>query len=216
MDPMWEWYCGKNSSFIEGSPNYIEKGINNTCFINGLALLPHAAFTVLSSIILFAVAVCSSYRGYNTKYILYFPGHTIRWVVSLLFMIVLITSIGEGILSDGTYQALDLGTQPHLYVGAIATLLTTILSIVFYHHMELWELAGMDFLLLFYWVLGVLVEGLRVINLYEAGLAEFTVVRFDISVLSILVYFIFIIIDLNVIRVRVGNQFIIYVNADCL
>ncbi|XP_033647740.1 ATP-binding cassette sub-family C member 9-like [Asterias rubens] len=203
MDPMWEWFCGENSSFLTGSPDSFDKGINNTCFINGLTVLPHAAFATLASIILFAVGVCSGYRGYNTRYVIRFPGHLFRWIITMLFMIVLIAAIGEGILSDTTYRDLDLGTQPYLYMGSIAALLGTMLSLVFYHHMEVWDLSGMDFLLLTYWVMGCLAESLRVINLYELGLAEFTVVRFSISCISILIYLLLIVIDLNVIRVKV-------------
>lgn len=201
---MWEWFCGENSSFLTGSPDSFDKGINNTCFINGLTVLPHAAFATLASIILFAVGVCSGYRGYNTRYVIRFPGHLFRWIITMLFMIVLIAAIGEGILSDTTYRDLDLGTQPYLYMGSIAALLGTMLSLVFYHHMEVWDLSGMDFLLLTYWVMGCLAESLRVINLYELGLAEFTVVRFSISCISILIYLLLIVIDLNVIRVKVG------------
>ncbi|XP_022081543.1 ATP-binding cassette sub-family C member 9-like [Acanthaster planci] len=204
MDPMWEWFCGKNNSYVLGSsPNVIEQGVNNTCFVDAVAIIPHAGFVVLASLILFGVSVCSSYRGYNTRYIIYMPGHTIRWIVSLLLLFVMMAAVGEGLLSDATYLALDLGTQPHLYAGAATAMLGAVVSLIYYHHMELWELPTMDFLLLIYWILGLLVELLRLLNLYQTGLFDVTVMRFDICMLIIISYAVFILCDLNLIRVRV-------------
>ncbi|XP_071805798.1 ATP-binding cassette sub-family C member 9-like [Asterias amurensis] len=195
----WEWFCGRNTSYLN-TP--LDEWVNNTCFINGVSLLPHAGFIALSSLLLFVFGCCSSYRKIKTKYILTFPGHSLRWIVSILTLLLLGASIGEGVLTDETYKAWQQPTQPHLYMHGAGAFLACVFSLIYYHHMELWQAPFMSFLLLGYWATAAGGEALRMSNLVYQNQIDFNVLRFDLTVALLVCFGLLFLIEVYVILAR--------------
>ena len=198
----WEWFCGRNTSYLN-TP--LDEWVNNTCFINGVSLLPHAGFIALSSLLLFVFGCCSSYRKIKTKYILTFPGHSLRWIVSILTLLLLGASIGEGVLTDETYKAWQQPTQPHLYMHGAGAFLACVFSLIYYHHVELWQAPFMSFLLLGYWATAAGGEALRMSNLVYQNQIDFNVLRFDLTVALLVCFGLLFLIEVYVILARVSS-----------
>ena len=203
MDPKWEWFCGQNSSFIEGSFDWYGDFRNNTCLIDGLVTIPHAAFLLLASLILLVLGCFSSYRRVHTKYLLVYPGHSLRWLVSILLLVIILASIGEGIMTDETYQAWKQPTQPHLYIHGIVAFVAVVISLVYYHHMELWQISAMSEVLLVYWVFSLGAEILRMLSLECQNLITVNTVIFDLTIIKLAIYLVLILLEVNVIRTKV-------------
>ena len=204
MDTKWEWFCGINSSYTVESLEFYGNVYNNTCLIDGLVTIPHTAFLLLASVVLLVVGCFTSYRRVHTKYLLVYPGHSLRWLVSVLLLIIILASIGEGIMTDETYQAWKQPTQPHLYIHSIVAFVAVVISLVYYHHMELWQLPAMSVLLLVYWVFSLGNEVLRMLNLGLQEDVDVHVVIFDLTLIKLAIYSVLIVLEMNVIREKVN------------
>ena len=72
------------------------------------------AFLVFS-LILFIIGCCTKYRNQHSRYLVRFPGHSFKWLIASLLFVVLMASLGEGVLTDQSYRiAYDFNTQPSL------------------------------------------------------------------------------------------------------
>ncbi|XP_038066901.1 ATP-binding cassette sub-family C member 9-like [Patiria miniata] len=202
MDSRWEWLCGVNSSYIEEPLDWYDDVRNNTCFVDGLVTIPHATFLLLSSLILLVLGCCTSYRRVHTKYLLVYPGHSLRWLVSVLLLVLIVASIGEGIMTDETYQAWKQPTQPHLYIHSIVAFVAVGISLVYYHHMELWQVPAMSGVLLVYWLFSLSNEVLRMLSLEYQGYIDVHVVVFDLTLIKLAIYLVLVLIEFNVIRTK--------------
>ncbi|XP_038067008.1 ATP-binding cassette sub-family C member 9-like [Patiria miniata] len=202
MDEKWEWFCGVNSSYIEEPLDWYDDVRNNTCFVDGLVTIPHAAFLLLSSLILLVLGCCTSYRRVHTKYLLVYPGHSLRWLVSVLLLVMIIASIGEGIMTDETYQAWKQPTQPHLYIHSIVAFVAVGVSLIYYHHMELWQVPAMSGVLLVYWLFSLFNEVLRILSLEYQHEVDVHIVIFDVTLIKLVGYIVLILIEANVIRTK--------------
>ncbi|XP_022102345.1 ATP-binding cassette sub-family C member 8-like [Acanthaster planci] len=198
----WQWFCGTNNSDL--SVDLSAEWIGNTCFINGLAVLPHLAFIIFSALALFLLGFCCKYRDLpKTNYLLCYPGHSVKWLVGILSLAVLAAAIGEGVLTDETYRVWQYSTRPHYYVPSAAAFVAMLMSLVYYHHMEKWQLPVMSVPLLCYWILALVGEVLRLVNLGQHNIIDFTVLRFDVTVLMVIAYFILLLNAMNLIRIKV-------------
>ncbi|XP_071803247.1 ATP-binding cassette sub-family C member 9-like [Asterias amurensis] len=195
----WEWFCGKNNTDLRKDQS---EWTSNTCFINGLTALPPVTFTVVSSLALL-LTLCFSESKPKTKYLLLYPGHTTRWVVSLISLLVLAAAVGEGALTDATYRAWQHPTQPHLYVPGATSLVAMILSLIYYHHMELWQTPSMSIPLVCYWGTAVAGEGLRLINFKQLKLIDANLLRFDSGIIMLVILCSLFLIEANLIRIKV-------------
>ncbi|XP_038068619.1 ATP-binding cassette sub-family C member 9-like [Patiria miniata] len=192
----WEWLCGLNYSYIEDDFH------SNTCLVDGLVAIPHAAFLLLSSLILLVLGCCTSYRRVHTNYLLVYPGHSLRWLVSVLLLVLIIASIGEGIMTDETYQAWKQPTQPHLYIHSIVAFVAVGVSLIYYHHMELWQTPAMSVLLMVYWIFSLICEVVRILNLQLQNDINVHVLLFDLTIIKLAIYALFIFLEMNVIRTK--------------
>ena len=206
MDPKWEWFCGINSSYTEESLDWYDDVHNNTCLVDGVVTIPHAIFLILSSLILLVIGCCTGYRRVHTKYLLVYPGHSIRWLVSVLLLVLILASIGEGIMTDETYQVLHQPTQPHLYIHSITAFVAVIVSLVLYHHSELWKLPSMSLLLFVYWVCSLGVEIFRLLSLEYQEQMDVHIIIFDLTIIKIAIYVTLVLLEANVIRAEVNSH----------
>ena len=204
MDTNWEWFCGINSSYTGDSLDWYADERNNTCLVDGVMTIHHGSFLILHSIVLLVIGCCTGYRRVHTKYLLVYPGHSLRWLVSVLLLVLILASIGEGIMTDETYQALHQPTQPHLYIHSITGFVAVMVSLVFYHHIELWQLPAMSFLLFVYWVCSLGVEIFRLLGLEYQQQIDIHVLLFDLTIVKLVIYAVLVLIEANVIRSKVS------------
>ncbi|XP_071504808.1 ATP-binding cassette sub-family C member 9-like [Diadema antillarum] len=199
----WEWFCGVNSSdlaFFHGFAWNEDHIANNTCFTDALDATPHAAFLLIFSLLLLIMGCCTGFRNINTRYLLRYDGHTFKWILMFLLLITHLTSIAEGILTDELFVGQP--TQPHFYTPSILAFVTAFVSLVFYHNMELWQCASMSLVLIFYWVVAILGEVAVLFNLISMGQTGYDVMRFDLTVLTLVIYGLILILELNIVRVN--------------
>ena len=198
----WEWFCGKNNSDLTKDPS---AWTSNTCFVNGLTALLHAAFLVVFSMVLLLVVCFSkSLRSIKTKYLLLYPGHTGRWLVSLASLLVLAATTGEGVITDGMYRAWHHPTQPHLYVPGAISFVAMVLSLIYNHHMELWQTPSMAILLGCYWALALAGEGIRLVNLRLQNQIDVHVLRFDLTMVMLIFFGALFLNEVNLMRIKVS------------
>ena len=149
--------------------------------------------------ILFKLNLQKMKKNSQKKFFLFFQ---IRWILTLSLIILNIAEIGEGILSDSKIHGLHF----HLYIPHMVALCGSVLSIVYYHCVESWNSPRFLLLLLLYWLGGLIIKALKVCNLFIRGL-NVQHVRFDLTWDVIIIYFLLIIVELNVIRKLVSYVF---------
>ena len=100
----WQWLCGLNSTDLDSSGGFnLVNGHDNTCFVNALDFIPHLGFILLSTIVLL-LGYCKCFsKARSSKYLIRFPGHFVRWLVSIILLLLLLASLAEGILTNETY-----------------------------------------------------------------------------------------------------------------
>ena len=200
----WQWLCGLNSTDLDSSGGFnLVNGHDNTCFVNALDFIPHLGFILLSTIVLLLGCCTCLNKVQRSKYLIRFPGHSATWVVSILLLLLLLASLAEGILTNETYIQSWGITQPHLYAPSVCALVSVIVSLVYYHQMEVWQVGGMAFLLLFYYAAAALTEIGRLINLLELDQGSVEITRFDLVVLKLICFVVLLTLELNIIRIKV-------------
>ncbi|XP_077995245.1 ATP-binding cassette sub-family C member 9-like [Glandiceps talaboti] len=195
-----DWFCGVNSTEFNDFQWTLNSTIYNSCFVDLVNACIHTSFVVIVSLILLVVGCCTSYRLYNAKTLIAYPWHDFRWTVFFLLWVVLMTGLAEGIICDLSRHSG--ATQPHLYVTPAASFVASTFAIMYYHHMECWQLPNMSWILLLYWVFAIVGEALRVNCMINEDV-DIYILRFDVALLTLLFYFAYLITELNVIRTKV-------------
>ncbi|XP_070536210.1 ATP-binding cassette sub-family C member 8-like [Ptychodera flava] len=191
------WFCGENASVVEDTQLRI---YSDYCTANLFSACVHITFLVLFCAVLFLLGCCTKLRYYHPKSLIQFPGHYIRWTILSTLGIVLLGAVGEGVLTDVTRNP---ETKPNLYVPDSAALINVIIALVYYHHLECWNKPRLAWLLFIYWILAAAGEILRFISLTYS--VDFTVeiLKFDLLVLTILLYSGCLLIEINLLRSKV-------------
>ncbi|XP_070560016.1 ATP-binding cassette sub-family C member 9-like [Ptychodera flava] len=200
MDVDMDWFCGENSTDFDYFQWDLDSTVYNMCFVDLLSAGIQTVFLVLTSLLLLIVGCCTSFRRYSSKTLIQFPGHDIRWVVFFVLWVVLLAGLAEGIVTDLTRHAGS--TQPHLYVPAIASFVTLPVAMVYYHHMECWQLPHMSWLLLLYWVAAAGGEAVKTVDMIDQGL-DYTILRLDVAIASLVLYTINILVELTIIFTKI-------------
>ncbi len=209
----WTWFCGTNTSL----ENFTWTGkniINNVCIVDGLSSVFQSVFICAFSLALLVLKCCSRYGHINTPYLIRYPGHFIRWMLSALLLIVLLASVGEGALTSMTYGSPSNGL-PHLYIAPTFSFVCVIITLVVNQHMELWRRSKLSFLLLVYWLGCVVIETGQLLALKEEEEVDVDIVRFDVVVIRLAVFCALAIVEMNVIRIKVGTMYQTGITIKC-
>lgn len=170
--------------------------VKNECFVDVLNIVPHAIFVLVSLFIL--IVWCKS-KYYNATTWVHFRGHNVRWTCSLFLIIVIVTEISEGFMSD----ARDPDTVNfHVFIPPIIALIATILSLVFYHNIEQWNSPRFLLIILAYWLSVLPIKILKGISLYQNGTTS-AHVRVLLTWTDVALYVILFGVEVNVLRVQV-------------
>ena len=172
----------------------------NECFLDGLTLQPHIIFMLISVPILIAWNK-SHYGTINPKTWVHFPGHDVRWILTIILCISNILEIGEGIISNSLYQ----GTHLHLFIPHIIALLGTVCSIIYYHNVEMWNSPRFLILLDVYWLFSITTKSLKIVHLIDRQLTT-QYVRFNLTLLVLIIYICLFINELYVFTQLVSTQ----------
>lgn len=169
--------------------------VKNECFVDVLNIVPHAIFVLVSLFIL--IVWCKS-KYYNATTWVHFRGHNVRWTCSLFLIIVIVTEISEGFMSD----ARDPDTVNfHVFIPPIIALIATILSLVFYHNIEQWNSPRFLLIILAYWLSVLPIKILKGISLYQNGTTS-AHVRVLLTWTDVALYVILFGVEVNVLRVQ--------------
>lgn len=185
-------FCGSKHS----ATSVAEGVVKNECFVDVLNIVPHAIFVLVSLFIL--IVWCKS-KYYNATTWVHFRGHNVRWTCSLFLIIVIVTEISEGFMSD----ARDPDTVNfHVFIPPIIALIATILSLIFYHNIEQWNSPRFLLIILAYWLSVLPIKILKGISLYQNGTSS-AHVRVLLTWTDVALYGILLAVEVNVLRVQV-------------
>ena len=213
MSPFWSWFCGERrilevneTTIIQRWHPNISVTADDECVVNFLSTCPHILFLLVSTIFLLSLS-CTTYKDIKCVYLRKFSCHTFRWVLLLIFALICVCAIAEGVLTDLTYRT-NFTTQPHLYLPACFALLAVIFSLVYYHHCEVWQAPRLSWMPLLYWFLAFSGEILKLIsfhaNIPEDGNKLIYIFRYDIIIISALVYFTMMVLEFVVLCSKVS------------
>lgn len=184
-------FCGSKHS----ATSVAEGVVKNECFVDVLNIVPHAIFVLVSLFIL--IVWCKS-KYYNATTWVHFRGHNVRWTCSLFLIIVIVTEISEGFMSD----ARDPDTVNfHVFIPPIIALIATILSLIFYHNIEQWNSPRFLLIILAYWLSVLPIKILKGISLYQNGTSS-AHVRVLLTWTDVALYGILLAVEVNVLRVQ--------------
>lgn len=163
-----------------------------------MIIIPHGLFFITSVLIL--IAWRGSVMGkMKAKTWVHFQCHSLRWILTLFLILVTGLELAEGIVSD--YFDPD-SMNYHVIVPPFVALVSTILSIVLYHNIEMWN--SPRFLLIFmpYWLSACGLKLMKTFSLYATGI-ETRHIRLWISWVVVIVYGALIIVELVVLLTQV-------------
>lgn len=155
-------FCGSR----EGSLSVKDGVVKNECFVDILNIIPHGLFIVITGLIL--IAWRESIMGkLKAKTWVHFPCHSLRWILTLLMMLSNGLEIAEGFLSDN----LDPDSMNyHAIVPPWFFFVSTILSIIFYHNIEMWNSPRFLLIMMHYWAAAGALKLLKAFSLYASGI----------------------------------------------
>ncbi len=183
------WFCGTiNNTVICPQPNNISHELlDDICFINLGCAIFHVFF-MLVLVITQGVEYMQTTHAQARRFLVKSPGHNIRWILSLVLLFVLLVSTAEGILTDRTTINDEKTSSLYLYIPPLCAMWTTCFAILLNYKIEAWQRYKLSIVLIFYWIFSCCGEILCLMNLIRLDLAHSTVVRFDTTVVLMVIY----------------------------
>ena len=207
----WNWICGtpNTSNFNNGTEGFVLSPWNQvreeSCLPNFLLCMFHFIFFLLFLAIAILIVLKKKLYCKNSgpKILVRFPGHVPQWILNTAYFMVLLISLGESILSDSKLAG---PTQPHLYLPVIFALLTGITTAFLYHIIELTQKPRVVFSISLYWLVVLILEVNRLGAWAKSEFtkADVTVIRFDVMVVLVVLYALYMVLDIIVIIKKVS------------
>ena len=187
-------FCGSR----ENAFSVTEGVIKNECFIDVLNLVPHAIFAMFSLFILI-IWNRSAIGQMEVKTWVHFKGHSVRWIVTLLLILNLLVGLAEGIMAETSDpDAINL----HVIIPQVLALLSTILSIIFYHNLEQWNSPRFLLSLILYWTSCIVLKILKSVSLQQNGVT-IDHVRMWVTCIDVFMYAILLVTELIFLFIQV-------------
>jgi hypothetical protein len=188
-------FCGSR----EGSLSVKDGVLRNKCFVDVMNIIPHGLFIVTSIFIL--IAWRESIVGrLKAKTWVHFRCHSIRWILTLFLILINAIEIAEGFVSD--YIDPD-SANYHVIVPPCFSLVSTILTIVLYHNIEMFNSPRVLLILIPYWISACGLKLLKAFSLYVTGIAP-EHLRLWITWAVVLIYGALILVELVVLFTQVS------------
>ncbi|XP_041460450.1 ATP-binding cassette sub-family C member 9-like isoform X1 [Lytechinus variegatus] len=199
----WEWFCGTNSSdlpyFANQSWSY-DDVFGNQCLVDAFIAGAQAGFFALALLVLLLIGCCTSHSNVPNRFLLRYVTHGPRYLATFVLVVISVASVAEGILTDSTYVSQP--TQPHLYLTGLSSALSGVVSLLYFSRLEKWRVWKMSFLLLLYWVVSLATIGIHLEFLVYHGYNDVHVTAFDISIILVVLYSFFLVVELYFIADR--------------
>lgn len=209
----FNWFCGVcNSTAEENCSNFDDfkwdkqHTLNNACFVNLVLTLPHIFFLLFGSLVLFTLFACCGLWKRKSHFLIKQPGHNVRWILNFFLFNLTLIHFGEGVITDVDANR-GFPTQPFMYVAPTLGLVATILTIVYYHHSEVWQKRWMNIVLLMYWLLGIGASALFFHQLHSADkdegkdfLESVTTLRYDVALATMVLFSLYGILEMYTVR----------------
>ncbi|KAF6332366.1 ATP binding cassette subfamily C member 8 [Rhinolophus ferrumequinum] len=192
-------FCGNEN---HSAAYRVDQGVlNNGCFVDALNVVPHVFLLFITFPILFIGwgSQSSKVHIHHSTW-LHFPGHDLRWILTFMLLFVLVCEIAEGILSDGVTESRHL----HLYMPAGMAFMAAVTSVVYYHNIETSNFPKLLIALLVYWTLAFITKTIKFVKFYDHNIG-FSQLRFCLTGLLVILYGMLLLVEVNVIRVRVSR-----------
>ncbi|XP_052799904.1 ATP-binding cassette sub-family C member 9-like isoform X2 [Mya arenaria] len=155
-------FCGSRS----GSLSVREGVLKNKCFVDVMNIIPHGMLIIISAVIL--IVWRESVMGQlKAKTWVHFKCHSIRWIVSMVLVLIYALDIVEGFVSD--YIDPD-SINFHVIIPPIVAFISTMLSLVLYHNIEMWNSPRFLLILIAYWTSACGLKLLKAFSLYKTGI----------------------------------------------
>ena len=152
-------FCGSR----EGSFS-VEGGVlQNKCFVDVMNIIPSGIFLLVSVTIL-VVWKQSVLGKLRAETWVHYNCHIVRWILTLFLILVNCLEIAEGFVSD--YLDPD-QMNYHVIVPPCFSFLASVVSIIFYHNVEMWNSPRFLLVLLPYWCCAGSLKLLKAFSLYH-------------------------------------------------
>ncbi|GAB1608174.1 ATP-binding cassette sub-family C member 9-like isoform X4 [Argonauta hians] len=186
-------FCGSRLDALSVANGVLQ----NDCFIDVLNIIPHCIFLLFSVpiLIIWSKSVIGTKK---VKTWVHFRVHAFRWVVTMFLIAVNIMEIAEGLTSDAHDPD---SVNYHVFIPPCAALIGSVMSITYYHNVEIWNSPGFLLILLGYWSAAFVLRVFKLISLYRNHM-DFTDLRLDLTWIVTVVYGILIFVEMDVLRVQ--------------
>ena len=179
-------FCGE----LQNATSITRDGVlSSECFLDGLSFMPHILFVLVSLPVLITWNK-SEYGSMHVKSWVHFPGHNVRWILTVLLFVLNLMEIGEGLISNSLYE----GTHLHLFLPQCIGVIGTVVSVLYYHYVELWNSARFLMFLWCYWGFLLITKVLKMVHLLKANVGP-AYMRFNFTCVAILLYACFLCIE---------------------
>ncbi len=195
----WLRYCptiDNNSNASEGP--FLNQGKLNPCFLSISTCTVHILFSFL--ILLVLVWQTCSGKNSSGKKARRYPGHSVRWISTMVLFVVATGAIGERILTDLTFSSrTESGSQIPLYFPLGMLVLAIALSLIYYQFIEKWNKPYLSTLLLVYWLSCLILGGITLSGLFHQTEIDKFTFRIWLTLLLMMLFLILAVIEVNLI-----------------
>lgn len=158
-------FCGS----WQGSLSVRDGVLKNKCFVDAMNIIPHGLLLLVSILIL--IAWKESVMGrLKAKTWVHFRCHNVRYIFTVTLILLIIIEIFEGATSD--YLDPD-SVNFHVTIPPVMALISSIVSLILYHNIEMWNSPRFLLLLLVYWLCSCGLKLLKVFSLYVNDIETF-------------------------------------------
>ncbi|XP_070204431.1 ATP-binding cassette sub-family C member 9-like [Littorina saxatilis] len=186
-------FCGSRSDAMS-----VKEGVlQNECFVDVLNIIPHATLSLIG---IFIVTVWNhSIMGkLKAKTWVHFQGHNFRWILNLMLLTILIIEVAEGFISDANDPDT---TNYHAFVPQCLAFLGSLVGIIYYHKVEIWNSPKFLLALLFYWPTSFSLKFLKVFSMYKNDITWLHL-KMWLAWVVIALYIALFIVELNLLRLQ--------------
>ncbi len=173
------------------------------CSVNFAAFLLHLIFVIVAPLVLLCKRWCFVFDKVTSPYILRWPGHMTRWIVTSLMIVLALSSLGEGFLTEMARK--ESNTQMQFYLPPCLLLIATIVALYYYTLAERWTSPALLWLLLAYWFFCLIVTLMKLTFLIRDNAAGTGVAIFWITIIMLIFYVCLLVLELHLISLMVRN-----------
>ena len=189
-------FCGSRLGSLS-----VEDGVlQNRCFVDVMNIIPCGLFLLVSVTIL-VVWKQSVLGKLKAKTWVHFHCHIIRWIFMILLILVNCLEIAEGAVSD--YLDPDQANY-HVVVPHCVSLLASVVAVIFYHNVEVWNSPRFLLVLLPYWCSAGVLKLVKAFSLYHTEI-NISHLRLWLTWFDTFIYATLLIVELKVLFTQVSN-----------